>query len=118
MRLEYSRYIAYLKAANAVVSNNKVTIRCIREEKDKGDRIVTFGVEVTGIPVSEVNEAFDLVKVIRRAARIAKMLNSVGITYYYNADEAIDGYEMEMAIACYKEAISECITQLEKTTGE
>ena len=90
MRMEYNRYIAYLRAANAVVDSNKVTIRSLREEKDNGDRIVTFGVEVTGIPVSEVDKAFNLVDVIKRAARIAKMLNTLGIAYYYNDEEVTE----------------------------
>lgn len=118
MRMEYSRYIAYLKAANDVVNSPKVVIRSLREEKDHGDRIVTFGVEVAGIPVAEVDEALNLVKVIKRAARIAKMLNTLEIRYYYSDDDAIEGQEMEVAIACYGGIISEYITQLEKTTGE
>lgn len=118
MRMEYSRYIAYLRAANDVVNSPKVVIRSLREEKDHGDRIVTFGIEVAGIPVGEVDEALDLIKVIRRATRIAKMLNTLGIAYYYSAEEAIDGQEMEVTIACCKGIISEYITQLEKVTGE
>ena len=118
MKMEYSRYIAYLKAANDVVNSPKVVIRSLREEKDHGDRIVTFGIEVAGIPVREVDEALDLIKVIKRATRIAKMLNTLGIAYYYNDEEEINGDEMGMAIACYKGLISEYITQLEKTMGE
>lgn len=118
MRMEYSRYIAYLKAANAVVDSSNVVIRSLGEKKDNGDRIVTFGVEVTGIPVSEVNDVFDLVDVIKRAARIAKMLNTLEIAYYYSDEESIDVQEMEVAIACYKGIISEYVTQLEKATGE
>lgn len=113
MRMEYNRYIAYLRAANAVVGSNKVTIRSLIEEKDNGDRIITFGVEVIGIPVSEVDEAFDLVDVIKRAARIAKMLNTIGIAYYYNDREAIEGQEMETAINHYKGVITEYVSRVE-----
>lgn len=96
-----------------MVGSNKVTIRSLREEKDNGDRIVTFGVEVTGIPVSEVSEAFDLVDVIKRAARIAKMLNTIGIAYYYNDEEAIEGQEMEAAINHYEGIITEYVSRVE-----
>ncbi len=114
MRMEYNRYIAYLRAANAVVGSNKVAISSLREENDNGDRIVTLGVEVTGTPVSDVNEVFDLVDVIKRAARIAKMFNTIGITYYYNGNEAIEGQEMETAINYYKGIITGYVSRVEE----
>lgn len=117
MRMEYNRYIAYLKAANYVVGSTKVVIREFKREKRQGDRSVTFGVEVGGNPVEDVGAALDLAKVIKRAARIAEMLNTLGICYYYNDSEAIYDREMEEAIDEYKGIITDYMTRVEETMG-
>lgn len=102
MRMEYSMYIAYLKAANATIGVENVKIQPFKEEKVNGNRLVTFGIEVSGMPTDYVSKADQLARSIVRATRIAAVMNTSKVGYYYDDRDTITENDMDALIASYK----------------
>lgn len=114
MRMEYNMYIAYLKAANATIGVENVKIRSLKEEKVNGDRLVTFGIEVSGIPTDYVSKANQLARSIVRATRIASVMNTLKIEYYYGDSDAITESGMDALITSYKCLFMAYVNEMER----
>lgn len=118
MRLEYSKYIAYLRGANAAIGTDRVTIRSYKEAKINGNRLVTFGIEVSGMPTNRVDEARQLAKSIVRATRIASVMNNAKIEYYYDGGDAANENDMGTLISMYRGLFENYVNEVERICGQ
>ena len=114
LMMEYSMYIAFLKAANAAIGAENVKIRSIKEEKVAGNMAITFGIEVSGMPTDYVSRADLLAKSIVRATRIASVMNTLKIGYYYGDSDAITESSMDALITSYKCLFMAYVNEMER----
>ena len=114
LMMEYGMYIAFLKAANAAIGAENVKIRSLKEEKVAGNMAVIFGIEVSGMSTDYVSRADLLAKSIIRATRIATVMNTLKIGYYYGNSDSITESGMDALITSYKCLFMAYVNEVER----
>lgn len=100
IRIEYGKYCKMVQAANKMFEEDRIGFYDMKTEKDGKYRKPIVGLNWGGFGTVSTEEAEKHMEAMRSAIRVANMINSLRIAYYYDDDEAeqVDWYKLEWMV--------------------